>query len=69
MDELSAALGCSQMERIEEILDKRAKVARMYGEKLAEVKEVQVPFVAPYVSRMSWFVGTVVYRCNKYLNK
>jgi perosamine synthetase len=59
MDELSSALGCSQMERIEEILDKRAKVAGMYGEKLAEVEEVQVPFIAPYVSRMSWFVYVV----------
>ncbi len=59
MDELSAALGCSQMERIEEILDKRAKVAGMYGEKLAEVEEVQVPFIAPYVSRMSWFVYVI----------
>ena len=59
MDELSAALGCSQMERIEEILEKRAKVAGRYGEKLAEVEEVQVPFIAPYVSRMSWFVYVV----------
>ncbi len=59
MDELSAALGCSQMERIEEILDKRAKVAGMYGKKLAEVEEVQVPFIAPYVSRMSWFVYVI----------
>jgi perosamine synthetase len=59
MDELSAALGCSQMERIEEILDKRAKVAGMYVEKLAEVEEVQVPYIAPYVSRMSWFVYVI----------
>ena len=59
MDELSAALGCSQMERIEEILDKRAKVAGRYGEKLAEVEEVQVPYIAPYVSRTSWFVYVV----------
>ena len=59
MDELSAALGCSQMERIEEILDRRAKVARMYGEKLAEVEEVQVPFIADYVNKMSWFVYVV----------
>jgi len=59
MDELSASLGCSQMERIEEILDKRAKVARMYGEKLVEVEEVEVPYIAPYVSRMSWFVYVV----------
>ena len=59
MDELSAALGCSQMERIEEILEKRAKVAEMYEEKLTEVEEVQVPYIAPYVSRMSWFVYVV----------
>ena len=59
MDELSAALGCSQMERIEEILDKRAKVAGMYEEKLTEVEEVQVPYIAPYVSKMSWFVYVV----------
>lgn len=76
MDELSAALGCSQMERIEEILEKRAKVAGMYGEKLAEVEEVQVPYIAPYVSRMSWFVYVIrlergINRNNviKYLNK
>ena len=59
MDELSAALGCSQMERIEEIVEKRAKVAEMYRKKLAEVEEVQVPFIAPYVSRMSWFVYVI----------
>lgn len=59
MDELSAALGCSQMERIEEILDKRAKVAGMYGEKLAKVEEVQVPFIADYINKMSWFVYVV----------
>src|SRR5665648_3937 len=59
MDELSAALGCSQMERIEGILDKRAKVAEMYGEKLAEVKEVEIPFITDYVSRMSWFVYVI----------
>jgi len=59
MDELSAALGCSQMERIEEILERREKVAGRYGEKLAEVEEVQVPYIAPYVSRMSWFVYVI----------
>jgi len=76
MDELSSALGCSQMERIEEILEKRAKVAGIYGEKLAEVEEVQVPFIAPYVSRMSWFVYVIKLRRGidrdkviKYLNE
>ena len=59
MDELSAALGCSQMERIEEMLDKRAKVAGMYREKLRRVGEAQVPYIAPYISRMSWFVYVI----------
>ena len=59
MDEISSALGCSQMERIEEILNKRARVAEMYGEKLAEVKGVQIPYIAPYVSKMSWFVYVI----------
>ena len=67
MDELSSALGCSQMERIEEILDKRIKVARMYGEKLAKVEEVQVPFVAPYTTKMSWFVYVI--RLDKDINR
>jgi len=59
MDELSSALGCSQMDRIEEILEKRAKVAGMYEERLEEIEEVEVPFIADYVSRMSWFVYVV----------
>lgn len=67
MDELSSALGCSQMERIEEILDKRAKVAGMYSEKLAEVEEVEVPCIAPYVSKMSWFVYVI--RLDKDINR
>ena len=67
MDELSAALGCSQMQRIEEISNKRAKVAGMYGEKLAEVMEVEVPYIAPYVSRVSWFVYVI--RLDKDINR
>jgi len=67
MDELASALGCSQMERIEEILEKRARVAGMYGERLAGVEEVQVPFIADYVNRMSWFVYVI--RLDKNINR
>lgn len=59
MDELSAALGCSQMERIEEIIKKRANVAQMYNNKLAEIDEVIIPFIAPETTKMSWFVYVV----------
>lgn len=59
MDELAAALGCSQMERIDEILEKRANVAEMYNQKFASIKEVQIPYIAPDTSKMSWFVYVI----------
>ncbi|MEW6048869.1 MAG: DegT/DnrJ/EryC1/StrS family aminotransferase [Bacillota bacterium] len=59
MDELSAALGIAQMRRIEEVLAKRERVARMYTERLSRVPGIRVPYVAPEVTRMSWFVYVV----------
>ena len=59
MDELAAALGCSQMERLDEILEKRAKVAEMYNQKFAGMDEVQIPYISPDVTRMSWFVYVI----------
>jgi perosamine synthetase len=59
MDELAAALGCSQMERIEEILGKRAQVAEMYNQKLAAIEEVQIPYISSDTTKMSWFVYVI----------
>ncbi|MGB9857992.1 MAG: DegT/DnrJ/EryC1/StrS family aminotransferase [Dictyoglomus sp.] len=58
MDEMSAALGVSQLKRIETFLEKREKVAKMYTEKLKNYSWVRVPTVKPYV-RMSWFVYVI----------
>jgi len=64
------------MERIEEILEKRARVARMYGEKLAEVEGVQIPYISSDTTKMSWFVYVIKLRRGidrnkviKYLNE
>jgi len=58
MTEMSAALGVSQLKRIETLLAKRERVARMYTERLAGLDWVRPPMVRPYV-RMSWFVYVV----------
>ena len=55
MDEMSAALGVSQLKRIESHIGKRERVARMYGERLSRFDWVRPPVVRPHV-RMSWFV-------------
>lgn len=58
MDELSAALGVSQIRRLKEFLAKRAEVARMYTERLAALGWLRPPVVRPGVT-MSWFVYVV----------
>lgn len=58
MDEMSAALGVSQLRKIETFLEKREKVAKMYTERLKDLDFVKPPVVKPYV-RMSWFVYVV----------
>jgi perosamine synthetase len=58
LDELSSALGVAQLERIEELLAKREKVAQMYNQLLANIDQVEIPHISPQVI-MSWFVYVV----------
>lgn len=58
LDELSAALGCVQLDRLTEILAKRERVANKYTEKLRNLKGVELPFVMPGM-QMSWFVYVI----------
>jgi perosamine synthetase len=59
MSELSAALGCSQISRIDELLDKRQKAANHYRERLSDITGVRLLEPAPTTTRMSWFVMLV----------
>lgn len=59
LDEMSAALGLSQAQRLTAILDGRDRVAAMYTERLKDVSGVKVPYVDPATSRMSWFVYVI----------
>ncbi|MGH8507212.1 MAG: DegT/DnrJ/EryC1/StrS family aminotransferase [Gammaproteobacteria bacterium] len=58
IDEMSAALGSSQLQRIEMFLHERARVAALYSERLRSFEWVRVPVVRAHV-RMSWFVYVV----------
>lgn len=58
IDELSAALGWSQMRRLDEIIDKRDTVAQMY-EKLLRELPIETPKMMNYVTKMSWFVYVI----------
>ena len=59
MDDLSAAVGLAQVERLDEILGKRATVADRYTALLAGIPGVTLPSVVEGDIR-SWFVYTVL---------
>jgi len=59
MDEMSAALGIAQMSRIEELLESRQRVADLYNQGLQGIAGIEIPYLAPETTRVSWFVYVI----------
>jgi len=59
LDEMSAALGLSQMDRLESLLQNRAKVAGWYDKYLSDIEEVTPPQLIANTTRVSWFVYVI----------
>lgn len=59
LSEIHAALGVAQMERVDELLNKRESVAKYYNEKLKGIEWLKIPHIGENVSYMSWFIYTV----------
>ena len=58
ISDINCALGIAQLERLDEILGRREKVAQMYNQRLKGLEGVKIPYVSPSV-KMSWFVYVV----------
>ncbi len=54
MDEMSAAVGLAQLEKLDMLLERRRRVAERYNELLAGVEGVELPYVGPHPR--SWFI-------------
>lgn len=59
LDEMSAALGVTQLRRIDELLAKREKVAGWYNARLGGEELIEIPQMVSTTTRMSWFVYVV----------
>jgi perosamine synthetase len=59
LDDLSCALGLAQVERLDELLAGRARVAALYAEGLADVEGLDMPCPDSHGDRRSWFVYVV----------
>ncbi len=58
LSEVHAALGLAQLDRIDELLVSRERVARLYSEALAQVPGIALPHQPPGFKR-SWFVYVI----------
>lgn len=58
LSDINCALGIAQLERIDEILAKREKVAKLYNERLKEINGLILPHFEVN-KRISWFVYVV----------
>lgn len=59
MDEMSAALGLSQFQRLNSLLESRRLVAETYAQHLAKISEIECLMPLPTTTRMSWY-GLIV---------
>jgi perosamine synthetase len=59
LDDLSCALGLAQLERLDDLLAARARIAGLYSEALAEVEGLTLPCRDEGRERRGWFVYVV----------
>jgi perosamine synthetase len=59
LSELACALGLAQLERLDEMLAARSRVAALYGEALGDVPELDLPCPDAGGARRGWFVYVV----------
>lgn len=61
MTNLEAAIGCAQLEKIDEIIEKKRKIARYYNESLKDVSGLQLPVEKTYATNVYWMYHVVLH--------
>ena len=59
ISDINCALGISQLNRLNKIIEMRDAIAKMYLRKLSDVEEVITPYISPDTTRISWFVYVI----------
>ena len=59
LSDLACALGTAQLERLDELLGGRERAAALYGQALADIEDVELPYPDTDGNRRSWFVYVV----------
>lgn len=60
MTNLQAALGCAQLEYIEDIIERKRKLAHHYSERFSSMKNLQLPVEKEYARNVYWMYHVVL---------
>jgi perosamine synthetase len=56
---LLAALGCAQLQRLDQFLARKAEMARFYHRELSAISDLQLPLQEPWATNVYWVYGIV----------
>jgi dTDP-4-amino-4,6-dideoxygalactose transaminase len=59
MNEMSAALGLTQLQRIDRILDRRKAIEQIYYDTVKSFEGIKDPYIGPDVTEVHWFLYLV----------
>jgi perosamine synthetase len=59
LSEVAAAIGVAQLEKLDQLLERRSRVAALYEDALARIEGLEAPIAARGAERRSWFVYLV----------
>jgi len=60
MTNLQAAIGCAQLEKINEIIERKREIAKYYNEKLKNLECFQIPIEKDYAKNVYWMYHIVL---------
>lgn len=60
MTNLQAAIGCAQLKKIDEIIDKKRNIAHYYDENLKDIPGLQLPVEKNYAKNVYWMYHVVL---------
>ncbi len=61
MTNLEAAIGCAQLEKIDEIIERKRKIAHYYSENLKDIPGLQLPAEKTYARNVYWMYHVVLH--------
>lgn len=59
MPNLIAAIGCAQLEKIDEIIEKKRKIAQFYCDHLSDIEQLQLPVEKDYAFNVYWMYHVI----------